>query len=38
MRKMTVAYKQELETGPASRSCAVWMEGCREYDAEITKN
>lgn len=36
MQKMEVAYKQELEIGPASILCCV--EGkVKEYDAEITK-
>ena len=33
---MQVAYKQELETGPASVLCCVEGE-VKEYDAEITK-
>ena len=36
MRKMEVAYKQELEIGPASILCCV--DGTvREFDAEITR-
>ena len=36
LRSMEVAYKQELETGPASILCCVGGE-VREYDAEITR-
>ena len=36
LKKMQVAYKQELETGPASVLCCVEGE-VKEYDAEITK-
>ena len=36
LRPMEVAYKQELETGPASILCCVGGE-VREYDAEITR-
>ncbi len=36
LRKMEVAYKQELETGPASILCCVDGE-VKEYEAEITR-
>ena len=36
LQKMEIAYKQELETGPASVLCCVDGE-VKEYEAEITK-